>query len=84
MQQNLIHAQVSRRCINLGRSLVLDERMTADLRSSAELADAGVGAWHRCVARSWSVPGVTRAGLGCLQAADEGVEAGGEPFVAVV
>ena len=37
----LIHAQVSRRCINLGRSLVLDERMTADLWSSAELADAG-------------------------------------------
>jgi hypothetical protein len=32
----------------------------------------------------WSVPGVAAAGLGCLQAADEGVEAGGEPLVAVL
>jgi hypothetical protein len=51
---------------------------------SAELADAGWDAWHRCAGRLWSVPGVAVAGLGCLQAADEGVEACGEPFVAVV
>jgi hypothetical protein len=31
-----------------------------------------------------SVPGVAGAGLGCLQAADEGVDTGGEPLVAVV
>ena len=41
------------------RSLVLDERMTADLRSSAELADAGVG----CVALLRS-PVVVSAGGG--------------------
>jgi hypothetical protein len=34
--------------------------------------------------RLWSVLGVAGGGLGCLQAADEGVEAGGEPLVAVV
>ena len=42
------------------------------------------GGWRRFAGRSWSMPGVAAAGLGCLQAADEGVEAGGESFVAVV
>ena len=45
---------------------------------------AGVGWVLMFRAWLWSVPGVAAAGLGCLQAADEGVEAGGEPFVAVV
>jgi hypothetical protein len=31
----------------------------------------------------WSVS-VAAAGLGCLQAADKGMEAGGEPLVAIV
>jgi len=43
----------------------------------------GWGGWRRFAGRSWSVLGVAGAGLGCLQAADEGVEAGGEPLVAV-
>jgi hypothetical protein len=34
--------------------------------------------------RLWSVLAAEGGGLGCLQAADEGVEAGGEPLVAVV
>ena len=73
----------------LGPRVVFVRRSCAEV---PELGPSGVvarcvpgwGAWRRFAGRSWSVQGVPGAGLGCLQAVDEGVEAGGEPFVAVV
>ena len=64
------------RAVSLGRLLYVGQK--------AGPSGVGVAWWHRFAARSWSVPGLAGGGLGCLEAADEGVDAGGEPFVAVV